>query len=690
MTGGRAKIGTFSRIRRRALAAGVAMAIGVGLGAPASSGAAADSQGQDFWVAFIGNFQGQVTKTLFITGAEPASGTVEVPGLGFSQNFTVTPGTITPVVLPSAAELTVEEGTQAVAAHVTADHEVTVYGLSRQQFTTDAFLALPTDVLGTQYLPLGYPKGCCRAEEFGVAATEDNTTVTIVPKVDATGGHAAGVPYNIVLNRGDAYQLRAAVSQTDLSGSEISSDRPISVFAGHQCANIPDTNSVACDHVVEAIPPTSSWGTNFGTVPLKTRTRGDTVRVLASEDNTTVSINDAVAATLNRGQIHQQLIDGVSTINADKPVLVAQYSNSSSFDGVTSDPFEMLIVPLEQFLIGSTVATPDSGFAQNFINLVVPDSDIGNVAVDGTPVPAAAFTPIGSTGFSGAQVDVSLGTHNLTGTQPFGPTVYGFDSFDSYGYPGGQSFAPVARVASLTLKPPTATHLIATNQCATAELLDSNGNPVPDVRIDFSVAGANPLAAASLNADANGQANLCYVGANAGDDTITATQGNLTATATKSWVQTLPGPPPSVFPEGCGLTIDGVDLLGDNAKNTLSGTARTDRLRGSGEADTLGGEGAPDCLRGQEGADQISGDDGGDIIRGGADDDNILGEDGADNIRLQNGQDKVDGGAGDDSIKAQGRGSDNVKCGDGNDSVVGDVKDKIANDCEKVKIVNPH
>jgi hypothetical protein len=439
------------------------------------------------------------------------------------------------------------------------------------------------------------------------------------------------------------------------------------------------------------MPPTPTWGTDFLTVPLKTRTKGDTFRFLASQDGTDVSVDGAVVASLNAGEYFTQQIAGQSRVTSTKPILVAQYSNSTQFDGVTSDPFEMLVPPTEQFGLNYTVTTPASGFRANFINVVARDSDTGNVAIDGTPIGSGAFTPIGSSGFSGSQNDVALGTHNLTGTRPFGAYMYGFDTDDSYGYPGGQSFAPIASVTALALTPPAATHTVGTNQCATAKLTDQNGGPVPDVRIDFTVAGVNPQDPTSIDADSNGEAQLCYTGANLGDDTITATQGQFTATATKTWVEPVAAPPPPPpLPEGCGLSIDGVDLLGDAGKNALSGTEKTDRLRGSGNDDTLDGAGAADCLRGDEGADKINGDDGNDVIRGGADDDNIHGDAGADDIRLQNGQDKVDGGPGGDSIKAQGRGTDTVKCGKGNDHVVGDHKDTIAADCEHVKIVNRH
>src|SRR3712207_7127105 len=62
--------------------------------------------------------------------------------------------------------------------------------------------------------------------------------------------------------------------------------------------------------------------------------------------------------------------DVCSSDLASKPILIAQFSNGSTFDGVTSDPFEMHIPPFEQFQTGYTVTTPASGFRVNFINII--------------------------------------------------------------------------------------------------------------------------------------------------------------------------------------------------------------------------------------------------------------------------------------------------------------------------------
>jgi hypothetical protein len=198
----------------------------------------------------------------------------------------------------------------------------------------------------------------------------------------------------------------------------------------------------------------------------------------------------------------------------------------------------MLIPPFEQFLANYTVTTPASGFLTNFINVVVPNAAVGSVSLDGAAIPAGAYTPIGTTGFSGTQRPVTLGTHNLIGTSPFGAFMYGFASFDSYGYPGGMSLSQVAIVTTLALAPKTATNPVNTQHCVNATLRDQNNAPVSGVRVDFNVTGVNPRTGFA-SADNLGVAQFCYTGANPGSDNIVASVGTLSDSATKLWTATL-------------------------------------------------------------------------------------------------------------------------------------------------------
>ncbi len=512
------------------------------------AGVARESKGTDFWLTFPGNLA-RSQLSLFLTGDEDTTGTVTIPGLGFAMSFSVTAGAVTTVTLPALAALGSSDTIENKGIHITALHEVAVYGLRGHPFTTDAYLGLPTDVLGTEYIVLGYQNAnVVNGTQLAIVATANATTVTITPSV-TTNSRRAAVPYHMTLNQGQTYQLRnTGPPPTDLSGTMITSDQPIAVFGGHQCANIPP-EFAACDYIVEQLPPTVAWGKTFVTMPLATRLHGDTFRFLASTDGTNIRVNGTWVATLPRGQLHEQLIAGPAQISADQPILVAQYSNGSSFDGVASDPFMMLIPPFEQFLTSYTLTTPTAGFPRNFLNVVTLDAAVGAITLDGTVIPPSSFVAIGTSGFSGAQVPLPSGSHTVIGPLPFGAFVYGFADTTSYGYPAGMSVVPVALVAAITLTPKTATNLVGLAHCVMAAVTDQNGDPVAEVRVDFTVTGANPTAGFTAT-DASGQAPFCYGGAHAGTDTIVAAVGTVADTATETWDQ-----PSLQFSDGTNVLV---------------------------------------------------------------------------------------------------------------------------------------
>ncbi|ACM21651.1 hypothetical protein Geob_3308 [Geotalea daltonii FRC-32] len=406
---------------------------------PVASRAASDSSGKDFYFAFQENYTNTSNLALFITGKEDTQGVVEIAGINFSTTFTVVANQVTTISIPESAQRLGSNVVARLGIHVTAQKEVTIYALNQRTASTDAFLALPTDILGLEYIAMSYNGLNIQYEpsQVAVVGAYDNTEVTITPS-NAADGRAAGVPYTIRLNRGDTYEVRGS-GTADLTGTIVTATAPVSVMSGVQCVNVP-VGYWACDHIVEMMPPVATWGKSFLTVPLATRLKGDPYRILASQDDTKVYINGALAATINRGRFFEKILTARSQIEASAPVLVSQYSAGQDFDGVVSDPFMMLIPPTEQFLNQYTFSTPSGGFSRNYVNVVVPTSSVSSLLLDGTPVNAALFSPVGSSGFSGGQVPISLGSHTITGSVPFGIYVYGFGSYDSYGYPGGMAY----------------------------------------------------------------------------------------------------------------------------------------------------------------------------------------------------------------------------------------------------------
>ncbi|MDH7461866.1 lectin-like protein [Chitinophagaceae bacterium 26-R-25] len=493
-----------------------------------------DSKGKDFWLMFNSNL-GTPTLTLFITSNVNTSGKVEIPGLSFSQAFTVQANKVTSVVVPAASATHTNNVVDNKGIHITSVDEVTVYGLNYIPFTADAYLGLPVDALGTDYIVVTYKNSLVNGVEIGVVSTADNNQVTITPTV-TTLTRTAGVPFTITLNKGQTYELmNNTTASGDFTGTTITSTQPIGVFGAHMCGNVPG-GAAFCDHLVEMLPPTSTWGKKFGLVPLKSRINGDTWRFLASENGTVVSINGVAQPAVNKGQFVEKVLQGQNVIESNNPILVCQYANGSTFSGNPGDPFMMLIPPLEQFLANYTVTTV-SGYVTHFINVVAPKAIVGTLTMDGVIIPAGSFTPIGTTGFSGAQLTVQPGSHTLNGTLPFGVFMYGFNNDDAYGYPGGQSFSEVATVTSVVISPKTGTGSIANQTCFNATVKDQFGHAVSDIRVDFNIKGMNPGSSGFALTDANGVANFCYKGPLAGKDTITATVGSLTDAAIFTWTE---------------------------------------------------------------------------------------------------------------------------------------------------------
>ncbi|MEM9066595.1 MAG: hypothetical protein AAGB51_14040 [Planctomycetota bacterium] len=403
------------------------------------------NEGRRFIAVFQDNVDAAAVPVLFLSSQTTTIGEVRIPGLSFRESFSISPGTVTRIDLPPQAIITGTDVVTDLAVLIEADQDLTAYALNQRNFSTDAYAVLPVESLGTSYRPMSYTAlDSTLNSQFAIAATDDDTLVTITP-ASTTSGRAAGVPYTIILNQGEVYQLKGDSSSDDLTGSAILASKPIAVFGGHTCAFVPQ-GVRACDHLCEQMTPTDTWGRSVATVPLALRFGGDIFRVLATNDNTTVSIvsqgGAAETLTLNAGRFAERLIADVSSIVADQPVLVAQYSRGSDADGVQSDPFMALVPPAEQFLDRYTFTTP-SGFNRHFVNIVAPAAlaAANGVFFDAAPLDASLFTQITNSAFATAMVEISEGTHSMSATEAFGITIYGFASFDSYGYPGGISLS---------------------------------------------------------------------------------------------------------------------------------------------------------------------------------------------------------------------------------------------------------
>jgi hypothetical protein len=413
-----------------------------------------ESRGREFWVCFPQNaryerFSGLQFR-LYITADKATTGTLTIPGFGITRKFSLAASEVLPLDIDSNVQVLGSDQIQKVGVHVEADNPVAVYGLSRRPASTDSYLALPVNVLGSVYRAVGYyplTSEDAFTSQITWVATQDGTVVTVTTTSETRGGHHKGETFSVSMQKGDVYQLQSKAStdkNSDLTGTSVVSNKPIAFFTGHSCAQIP-TEVFYCDQLLEMEPPVPSWGRQF----LLGRLEGKqeyVVRVVSNEPNTLVFMDNHLVKTLvSPGEFYENNhVKDNSLITTNKPVIVAQYAQGSEADSVArvGDPFMMFITPSEQFLKYYRFLTPVRGDWHHYINLVVPTDALSSLRLDGSPISQRYFKTIGISRYAIAQVEIGYGSHSVQCDQPFGLYSYGFgvasDNYDSYGNDGGQ------------------------------------------------------------------------------------------------------------------------------------------------------------------------------------------------------------------------------------------------------------
>jgi hypothetical protein len=152
----------------------------------------------------------------------------------------------------------------------------------------------------------------------------------------------------------------------------------------------------------------------------------------------------------------------------------------------------------------------------------------------GNPLSGAIilFSVSGANSASGSGTTDSNGqtTFTYAGTNVGGDVITAcYDANTNGSCDSGETTATAAKdwtqavgtPATLALSPKTATNTAGEEHCVTATVMDAGNAPTPNITVVFTVTGANS-ASGSQTTDANGEAQFCYTGTRAGDDTISA------------------------------------------------------------------------------------------------------------------------------------------------------------------------
>jgi len=350
-------------------------------------------------------------------------------------------------------------------------------------YSTDASLLIPVSSLDGTYIVAAWNWGPGSTwpylrSQVTVIATEDDTQVTFVPSADvaASGGigpFTAGAESEaIALDAHDVLSIEAGTPDADLTGTVVQADKPIAVFGGHACGNVPSTDYEACDHLEEQMIPLAAWGSSAVLARPSPRppctAAEDPVlyRIIAGADDMTVTFDPPPVAVggshsfASRGEVLEflgaldfyvegTLDDPPDPEEPEAPLLAYQLMTGTGHapcaDGL-GDPMMLLSAPAGQYL-DTYVFSTDTIVDFDYDEIIITRPAGTEVTLDCAGVLGdEVFTPVGTSGFEVGRFYIDDpdstsgcedGTHLLTAMDNVGLAVVGVSGAVSYGYLGG-------------------------------------------------------------------------------------------------------------------------------------------------------------------------------------------------------------------------------------------------------------
>ncbi len=315
---------------------------------------------------------------------------------------------------------------------------------------------------------------------FDMVATQNNTTITITPANNIVG-HAAGVPFNVVLNAGQTFSATAAsgLAAQHLQGSRVTSDKPIAITVKDDLlygAPFGGCSDLGGDQIV----PTPLLGTEYVAMSGFLNAPGDQLFITSIQNGTSISKNGTLLTTINAGQTFQTAVGGPSAyIQTSAPAYVWQMSGIGCEIGLDLLP---PIVCTGSYSVSFTRSTTED----LYVNIMVRAGNQGNFLVNGAAgvITAAQFSAVPGTGgvWMNAQVLLPIGSYpqntaiNVSNTTSFfhlGMIHGGPGSGTRFGY--FSNFAKIEVVASAS----------APNICAGSGL-QLNADTIPQATYNWS------------------------------------------------------------------------------------------------------------------------------------------------------------------------------------------------------------
>ena len=353
--------------------------------------------GSEYYIGFIPLFGFPPSLTVLSSIEKSINYTLEAPVTELYEAGTIIPNVVNTINLPNTLSgvsryspfcrnNSFKEGIYLQASR----DEITVIGTIREdeiEFNFDTFFAIPIKdfcIVEYTYYAVSVDTFVAADGSIVIVGTANQTMMHIsVPifavikpnNFDDWEPLEPGTLYNFTIQRLDIVYIAAFT--TDLTGTKVTTNKPISLFSGHECAFIP-YSVFSCDHLAEQVPPTELWGNIHYFAPLANRS-SYMIKIVAANDSTTVDTycDDILTSDIiDAGEFVNITYDDQEfcVVYASDKVLVAQFSLSYYTDS-QGDPM-MTLVPATchytHSITSSTFNTSEQNVSYgNYINIIV-------------------------------------------------------------------------------------------------------------------------------------------------------------------------------------------------------------------------------------------------------------------------------------------------------------------------------
>jgi gliding motility-associated-like protein len=456
------------------------------------------NRGKEFWLGYghnslfnlpapVSNQINHQTLSLYIYAEEGATVTVSINGTSWSQTVTIPVGGIdASIIIPKTgtndARLTTE-GLSTKGIHVVANNPIVVYMHQHEVWSSGAAMLMPVEAYGYNYKSVNITQSSNETDSYSwmfVVANENNTRVQITPSDSTEGGWLPTQTYTVNLNKGEIYnlfgKLTGSFNGKDLTGTKVVSVaggdgicHPIAMFCGSSRNTIQNTecignfyptigthiNGNGGEMLMQQMFPANAWGTKYLTYHIVNNTSSDLsipfknlYRIAVQDPSTIVKRNGTVLTGLINNYFYDISSYGGDVIEADKPILVAQFLINNyqcspppsipSFS--TGDPEMIFLSPIEQGVKSTkcfeTRNSNTNSIGLVYIQAIVKTAGLNSMLIDGAPIdPHEHILHPQDNSYSViARKSTIAGAHVITCDSSFVGMIYGQGNWESYGY----------------------------------------------------------------------------------------------------------------------------------------------------------------------------------------------------------------------------------------------------------------